>query len=193
MKCKKAKQRIDALLDGELSKKATAELEAHLKQCHNCAVEYDSLVKTVSMLERLEEVNLDESLAGKVVANLPRRHMHANRQPLVAFAGSLVLAALITFWGITWISAVNWVDVPFEVVRAFLGGIALIMQFGFITIKSISAISQWLQSIFTLTGYLLVTFGWSFWLLNAALMIVLAFYLRRTPVCLARTQMEGGA
>lgn len=193
MKCKKAKQRIDALLDGELSKKATAELEAHLEQCHNCAVEYESLVKTVSMLERLEEVNLDESLAGKVVANLPRRHMHANRQPLVAFAGSLVLTALIVFRGITWISAVNWVDVPFEVVRAFLGGMALIIQFGFITTKSISAISQWLQSIFTLTGYLLVTFGWSFWLLNAALMIVLAFYLRRMPVYLARTKMEGGA
>ena len=58
MKCDGVRGLLSAYLDGELSAGELLQVEQHLRRCHACADEVDSLRQTVALVSSMEEVEL---------------------------------------------------------------------------------------------------------------------------------------
>ena len=80
MNCNQALELLDDYLDGEATKEAAAELEAHLAECDGCRREWSALQATVRLLEGLPE---HEPAPGFERAVLERT---ASRSPLWRWA-----------------------------------------------------------------------------------------------------------
>ncbi|HYG60179.1 MAG TPA: anti-sigma factor, partial [Symbiobacteriaceae bacterium] len=61
MNCDGVRNLLSAYLDGELSAGELLRVEEHLRRCHCCADEVDSLRQTIALVASLEEVDLPSS------------------------------------------------------------------------------------------------------------------------------------
>jgi len=93
--------KLSAYLDGELSERESARLEAHLADCGRCRAELDALRKLDRLLDRVEPVEAPEGFESKLDARLERRRdrivridrLRSARRILAAVAASVVLVA----------------------------------------------------------------------------------------------------
>jgi anti-sigma factor RsiW len=53
MKCRDAKEKVNAWVDGELTKAAAAQLSRHMEGCPSCAREAEALQRLAAALDRL--------------------------------------------------------------------------------------------------------------------------------------------
>lgn len=93
--------KLNAYLDGQLSNREIASMEAHLADCGRCRAELDALGKLDNLLDRAEPVEAPADFESKLAERLTgvrRRvvrieHLRSVRRILTAVAASVVLVA----------------------------------------------------------------------------------------------------
>ena len=200
MKCDKARHLIDGLLDEELSKKEHDELKTHLKKCPDCLEEYDSLIKTISLIRGLEEVSLGYSIAEEVMGKLPLARVPSKQASLVAMVSGFTIVA-ITLLEILYLGSMDWFVTIIESVGVFLNGMSLVFENFTLTVFAwLVMVANELRGIFDLLfppAWILnklfgTTLILSFWLFSSILLVTLVFYLRKKPIYVSKFNVKGG-
>lgn len=97
MKCRKITKRLGAYLDGELSPRATASVEAHLRACEGCAARLAELEGVARLLSALPAPKAARGLGRRIRLAAQERQVRVT--PLApwrrAVAGMAAAAALL--------------------------------------------------------------------------------------------------
>ena len=75
--CKHLLKELTDYLDGSLDAEVRTQLEAHLAKCPNCWVVCDTTKKTIQVFKGMEPYPLPESVKGRLMKALQRRHSQA--------------------------------------------------------------------------------------------------------------------
>ena len=99
MNCDQALEAISAALDGELSAKERAQLEAHLAQCPSCAALFDELAGQSRLLRQLD-CQVPEGLSAEILSSLPEQVTPARRFRAGRWRrwGTVAACAVLVLW-----------------------------------------------------------------------------------------------
>lgn len=135
MRCRDAKQKINAWVDGELPKETAADLSRHIEGCNTCAREAEALKGLAATLDRLPAVHAPD---------------HLSRTTMRRFRQEMEMPGLVEWWrglGLLMRGAVC---------GAATGGLVLGVGLGSsLTALQISAAAPWLINIVYHTGGIL--------------------------------------
>ena len=99
MNCDQALEAISAALDGELSAKERAQLEAHLAHCPSCAALFDELAGQSRLLRQLD-CQVPEGLSAEILSSLPEQVTPARRFRAGRWRrwGTVAACAVLVLW-----------------------------------------------------------------------------------------------
>ncbi|MDH4210374.1 MAG: zf-HC2 domain-containing protein [candidate division WOR-3 bacterium] len=96
MRHKEIERLIQQRLDRELNPDESARLDKHLARCSECAVFFQEMSQTASLVQQIDEMHPQVGFNARILARLGAKRRFAWSKAGIAFAGSWV-AALVFF------------------------------------------------------------------------------------------------